>query len=262
MVRRNRRVKRSIFKKIFITLGVILVIFAGIIIYFVVKDFKQEEVLKQELINYSNMDLASDDYTIFVKTKGDYAYIEEAVKKFYKELSDNVKIINYYMSDEELKNVLAPDRLVSERPDFIKSYAVIKKDRTNVIKALEKISKLCEEETVKNIIDKEKVDDYYYDLYKELMLTKKDIEDLKETKEKMEELSKNLNLFFDKVVEILDLLKNNDSSWEYHDNQLFFSTDELVDKYNGLYKDLVDIASKFDSKEDTSKKDNPKDIVA
>ncbi|MBQ6494382.1 MAG: hypothetical protein IJI49_00080 [Bacilli bacterium] len=262
MVRRRKSGKGRIIKRIFITLGIILVIFAGIIIYFVANDFKQEDILKQELINYSNMNLASDDYTIFVKTKGDYAYIEEAVKKFYKELSDNVKIINYYMSDEELKDVLSPERLVAERPDFIKSYAVIQKDRTNVTKALEKISKLCEEETVKNLIDKEKVDKYYYDLYKELMLTKKDIEDLKETKEEMEKLSKNLNVFFDKVVEILDLLKNNDSSWEYHDNQLYFYTDELVNKYNGLYKDLVDIAADFDKQNNTNKNKDSKDIVA
>ena len=55
MVRRRKSGKGRIIKRIFITLGIILVIFAGIIIYFVANDFKQEDILKQELINYSNM---------------------------------------------------------------------------------------------------------------------------------------------------------------------------------------------------------------
>lgn len=259
MVRINRRGKKSVIKKIFISLGIILLVIVGVIIYFVVVDLKQEDILKQEIINYSNMDLASDNYTILVKTKGDYAYIEEAIKKFYKELSDNVKAINYYLGDEELKGVLSPDRLVSERPDFIKSYAVIDKDRSNVKKALDKISSLCEEKTIENLIDKDKVGDYYYDLYKELMLSKKDVEELKDTKEEMEGISKNLDLFFDKVVQMLDFLKKNNSDWDYHDNQLYFNTGELVDQYNSLYKELVDIASSFDKQ---SNNKESKDIMA
>lgn len=260
MVRTKK--KKSILKRIFIVIGVIVLILGGVIVYLAIQDLKQEEILKQEIVNYSNMDLANDDYTIFVKTKGNYAYIEEAVKKFYKELSDNVKIINYYMNDEELSNILAPETLTAQRPGFVKNYAVIEKDRTKVTNALARISKLCEEETVANLIDKEKVEDYSYDLYKELMLTKKDIQDLKETKEKMEKLSNNLNVFFDKVVEILDFLKNNDNSWSYENGQLYFSTDELVDKYNNLYKDLVEIAARFDGDKNVTNNKESKDVVA
>ena len=262
MVRRRKSGKGRIIKRIFITLGIILVIFAGIIIYFVANDFKQEDILKQELINYSNMNLASDDYTIFVKTKGDYAYIEEAVKKFYKELSDNVKIINYYMSDEELKDVLSPERLVAERPDFIKSYAVIQKDRSKVTKAIERISYLCDEENVRNLVDKEKIDDYSYEFYEKIMLTEKDIKDLKDTKEKMDKISKDLNLFFDKVIEILDLLKNNDDKWSSEGGKLYFEGEDLVNKYNTLYKELVDIAASFDDSDISNKKSNNESVVA
>ena len=263
MVRRNKKSgKGNTLKVILIVIISIILLLGGIIVYFVIQDFKQEDILKQEIVNYSNMDLANDDYSIFVKTKGDYAYIEEAVKKFYKELSDNVKVINYYLSDDELSNVLAPESLLADRPNFIKSYAIIQKDRSKVTSALEKISKLCEEDNVKKLVDKEKVDDYYYNLYKELMLTKNDIEDLKETKEEMEKLSNDLNKFFDKVVEILDLLKNNDSNWSYENGQLYFTTTELVNKYNNLYKELVDIAASFDTDSSNSSKKNKGDVTA
>ena len=238
---------KGILKIFLIIIGVVVVLFVGLVVYGVIKDFEQEDILKQEIINYSNMDLANGDYTIYVKTKGDYAYIEEAIKKFYKELSDNVKVINHYMLDEELINLLNPDNLIKGRPSFIKSYAVIEKGRTKVINALNRISKLCEKDTIKNLIDKDKIDDYSYKLYEDLMLTEKDIADLTDTKNKMEYLSKNLGLFFDKEVEILNLFKDNDSSWEYKDGQLYFTTDELVNRYNTFYKELTDIASSFDN---------------
>ena len=78
-------------KKVLLVIGIIIVVFAVIIGYFVYKDLKQEEVLKQEVITLSNKDLLNDNYDIEIKTTGEYAYVENAVKKFYKELSDNVK---------------------------------------------------------------------------------------------------------------------------------------------------------------------------
>lgn len=94
------------------------------------------------------------------------------------------------------------------------------------------------------------------------MLTKKDIEDLTETKNKMEFISKNLNLFFDKEVEILDFLKANDSNWQYIDNQLGFATDELVNKYNTLCNDLKEIAKKLETEVISNNRSNDVKITA
>lgn len=265
MKRRRRKKRKGINKIIKIIIGIVLVlflVFAGLVIYYVAVGLEQEDILKQEVINFSNKDLANDDYSIYVKTKGDYAYIEEAAKKFYKELSDNVKIVNYYIADEELINLLAADNLNKERPNYTKSYAIIERDKSKVLDALKNISKLCEKKTVENLIDKDKIDSSSYEIFEELMLTKKDIEDLTETKNKMEFISKNLNLFFDKEVEILDFLKANDSNWQYIDNQLGFATDELVNKYNTLCNDLKEIAKKLETEVISNNRSNDVKITA
>ena len=93
------------------------------------------------------------------------------------------------------------------------------------------------------------------------MLTKNDISELSSTKEKMENLSLQLNNFFDKVVNILDFLKENNDNWDYRDNQLYFDTTDLVNKYNSLYQELVDIASSMDVDDKISKKSNDKVTV-
>ena len=82
--------RKSWVRKILIGIGILFLVFVLFIFYLVFQDLRQEDVLKQEIVNVSNLDLARDDYKIVVKTKGDYAYVEEAIKKYYKELSDYV----------------------------------------------------------------------------------------------------------------------------------------------------------------------------
>ena len=74
------------------------------------------------------------------------------------------------------------------------------------------------------------------------MYTEQDLKELKETKEEMEEFSTNLNLFLEKEEEILNMLEKNNAYWKVENNQLYFQTEEQVNEYNKLYKELREIA--------------------
>ena len=82
-------------------------------------------------------------------------------------------------------NILTADNLATDGSKFEKSYQILKESRTNTTVAIENIVHLCEEETMKNLIDQDKVDNYSYELYLQLMYTEEDLKTLKETK-KME----------------------------------------------------------------------------
>lgn len=240
-MKKNR--KRGKGKKIFLFIGgivLIIIIFFG---YLVVSDLHQEDILKQEIINVSNKDLFKDDYRVEVKTTGDYAYIEEAVKKFYKELSDNVKIIFENFDNDEFTTILAPATLEKERPNFENSYQLLHSTKKNTLEALDKIILLCDEENIKGLVDREKVDDYSYDLYLELMATKNDLKEFSELKKNMENLSHDIEEFLNKVEEVLNLLKENNTSWSVDNNQIYFNSNELVSKYNQLYDELQDLSN-------------------
>lgn len=233
--------KKKTFKAILFIIGIILVIGVGMIAYLVVSDLKQEDILKKEIVNVSNKDFLKDDFSIKVKTTGDYAYIEEAVKKFYKELSDSIRVMNKYLNDENLINILSADNLQADGPDFVSSYQILKEVRENSTGAIQKIVSLCNEDTIKSLIDKEKVDDYSYELYLQLMYTEDDLKEFAETKVEMQTLSTNLNLFLDKVEEMLNMLEENSNYWTIDDGQLYFDSDTLVDEYNKLYNELNQI---------------------
>lgn len=209
--------KKKIIKWFIIIIVVTIISFLALCGYWVVQDLKQEEILKQEIINYSHKNLESDDFTVTVKTTGDYAYVEEAIKKYYKDLSDNIKNMNKYLTDEDFMTLLAPSSLVNDRPNYSNSQNKLKTTKENLNKHLEAINNLCDEKTIKNLIDKEKLEDYdyYYNFYLKLMYTKKDQETLKNLKEEMDTTLKKLNEFLDKAQEILVLLEKNDSHNEF-----------------------------------------------
>lgn len=238
-------------KKIIIGIVIVVVIFLGLIFFMVFKELQEEDILKQEIINYSNKDLVTDDYPIEVKTTGDRAYVEEAVKKYYKSLSDSVKAINNSLNDEELTNILTIESLRNDSPNYLKSHTLISNTKSKVTKELENISSLCEEETIKNLIDKDKLSDseYYYDFYLDLMYTEKDLEMLNSTKEEMEILSTKLNEFLDKVDEILTFLETNANYIEYTDTDIYISDDNILNEYNNLIEELTTLANNMDNRE-------------
>ena len=243
--------KKKSIKKIIIGIVIAVVIIIGLIFFTAFKELQEEDILKQEIINYSNKDLAKDDYSIEVKTTGDRAYVEEAVKKYYKSLSDSVKAINSYLNDEELINILTIESLRNDSPNYLKSHTHISNTKSKVTKELENISRLCEEDTIKNLIDKDKLNDseYYYDFYLDLMYTEKDIEMLNSTKEEMEALSNNLNEFLDKVDEILTFLETNANYIEYTDTDIYISDDNILNEYNNLIEELTTLANNLTNTE-------------
>lgn len=243
--------KNKILKKVVISILVIFSLFLALIVYIAVKQIQEEKVLKQEIINYSNKDLATDNFSITVKTSGDCAYVEEAVKKFYKELSDDVKTINLYLNNDKLTNILSYENLAKDKPNFTLSHSTVKIARDKINESFDSIKRLSEEKTIKNLIDKDKLEDsdYYYDLYLSLMYTEKDLDALKKLRKEMENLSSNLNQFLDKVDEILYFLEENNSKVIYSNNMIYFATDTQLNQYKQLLSELDVLGNNLTSKE-------------
>ncbi len=243
--------EKKLLKKLVIIIAVVFALFFALVAYMVVKQIQEEKILKQEIINYSNKDLATDDFSITVKTSGDCAYVEEAVKKFYKQLSDNVKTINFYLNNDKLTNILSYENLVKDRPNFDLSHSTIKIAKDKINESFDNIKNLSEEKTIKNLIDKDKLEDskYYYDLYLSLMYTEKDLETLKTVRKEMERLSNNLNEFLNKIDEILYFLENNNSKVVYSNNLIYFETNEELNQYNKLLSELNELGNNLSNKE-------------
>ena len=229
--------------KILIAIAIVIVVIVGLIFWSAFKELKEEDILKQEIINYANKDLLTDTYKIEVKTTGDRAYIEEAIKKYYKSLAENVQEIQAIVNDPEFQNVLSVESILKDRPNYLNGHKIINNTRKELEESIQEISKLCDEDTIKNLIDKDKLDNpkYYYDFYLDLMYTEKDLEYLKTAKEQMQQTATMLNTFFDKLEEILNFLEENDASMVYQDNAFYFTDENLQIRLLEYIEELEEI---------------------
>lgn len=257
MLKLGPKFKKTI-KYTLITLGILLLLFIILIFYLVFKDLKQESILEQEIMTYSNKELATDDYTIEIKTTGDYAHVEKAVKKYYKELSDSVKEINSYLNDEKLMKILSTENIISDRPDYSISHSTIKITKNKINEAINSINKLCNEDTIKGLLDKEKLvdEEYYYDLFLQYMYTEQDKKYLESLREEMKTISDNINKCLDKIDEILIFLQTNDSTIECQGNYAYFNSDTVLMEYKKLISELAELESEISKKDSSTDKTN------
>ena len=216
----------------------ILVAIIGVIGYFVISDKQQEDLLKSEMNELFSKDF-DDDFTVSIKTKGDYAVVERVIKTYFKEISDAVKVANQLEEDEEFLNILTPDNFKEDGPKFEKSMAKITEIRKDMSEAIQKLSDLCQEEYILSIIEKQKLDSYYVDLYKDLMYSDDDLKDIQEARDEMVEVGVKFNVFLDDCEEIIKFLKNNSGDWVIENGSIIFRTDALLEKYNTLTEKLV-----------------------
>ena len=214
--------------KIIKYLSFILFILTFIIIgYNLINNKRQEELLKKEIINLVKKDLYKDNYDIEIMTKGKYSKKEKKLKIHYKELSNNNKLINNYLDNQDLINVLSLDNIKNNAPNFESNYNLVNNVRDKLNSSISIVINLSSEDSIKEILD-----------YKELGYIKNELKDLKSIKEETQIIVDDLNTFLDKVEVILNLLKNNSNNWYIKDNELYFKNNKLVNEYNNLYKDL------------------------
>ncbi|MEE3342648.1 MAG: hypothetical protein VZS44_00990 [Bacilli bacterium] len=230
-------------KKILLVIGIIIVIICGGVGYYIYLMSVQENMLKQEIINYTNKDLINDEFVVEVKTKGNYAYIEEAIKKYYKKLSINVRKINLYLIDEDLEKLMTIDNLTNDRPKFDKSYKILEDTKTDIDLSISVVKELCDENYIKNLVSDKIKDKHFIDLYNSLMYTKSDIQELKDIREDTEELSNNLNLYLDKAREVFNILEKNDRYWSIDKGSIYITDENILNEYNKKYQELRDIVN-------------------
>ena len=214
---------------------IILVLIFIIIGYSFYNNKKQEEILNNEIIKLVNQDLYKDNYDIEIRSKGYYAKLEKKIKNHYKELSNNIKLINGYLNSQDLINILSIDNIKSNAPDYTESHNLLNNVRDKLNSSMALVNDLSSEESIKEIFEDKKIE-----------YLKEDLKKLEIVKEDTKIIVDNLNVFLDKVEVILNFLKNNVDNWYIENNQLYFKSNKLVKEYNNLYNDLnVFVKEKF-----------------
>ena len=229
-------------KKILIVLLIIIVIALVGVGYFVFTDMMQEDKLKTELselndlVNAENIDMDAINEKLDRRiTTGDYEKVEDAYKSYLRDNFDNSIQIANNLNDEKITTLLTVENYESDGKDFIESKEYITNTRTTLEECKNKYTEFLTEEKAMSYINDKGLDSYYTDLYKnefigDMSLASKDTT----VQDSIDEVITILNT----SEEVLNLLSENQDSWEIDGENISFNNESLSNEYDELINSL------------------------
>ena len=226
-------------KKVLIIIGVILALFIAVIAVLIVKDYNQEEKLRQELneidsmINFEDFDYdAVNERLGKTISSGDYLVVEKAAKKYLKDTIDITLTIVNILNDEKLVNILTAENYKNDGPNFINSKLYIKNTKEKLENNKTKILNQMNNETVLSYVENKNLDSYYIDFYKSLSFSSE--AEINKNKQEMEDSIDSVIDMLNVYDEIIDFLIENKNEWTIDGEYIVFSTEKLGNQYDEL----------------------------
>lgn len=226
-------------KKIIIITILVIVILAGIIGVKVFQDLKQEDELKTELDEISNM-INFDDMSNFDEinkrldetiSKKDYAVVEKAFKQYMKDFLGNTYEITEMFEDEKIVKALSAENYENDGPEFKQTKQLFEDYSSRLSQCSDKYNDFLTEEKIMSYINNKNLDEYYIELYRNELIG--DIEEERKDKTVEESINEVINII-NSAENIIDFLIENKGKWEIEDENIVFDNQNLINEYQDL----------------------------
>lgn len=229
-------------KKVLIITAVIVAIIVGVIVYFSFSDLKQEDKLKaelteiSELANAENIDMDKINAKLnSTVTNGDYAIVEKSAKQYLSDNFNNSIEMANLLNDENITKILTVENYKEDGKEFKNTKAYLSETIQKLEDCKNKYYEFFTEEKTMSYINDKNLDSYYIDFYKNEIVADTETEG----NDKTVENAINSTISTLKASEkIIDFLIENKNSWEIQDDNIAFSSDSLANKYNELASNL------------------------
>ena len=228
-------------KKIIIAVVVIVALIIGVLGYMVISDMGQEDKLKTEISEISDLSNAENidideinkrlDRTV---TKGDYAKVENAFKSYLRDNFDNSIEIADLINDERITTLLTAENYKTDGKDFTESKNYILTTKQKLEECKEKYSEYMTKEKAMSYIEDKGLDSYYVDLYEQEYVG--DMESAKDTT--VEDSIDEIISLLDTSEKVLNLLSNNQDTWNVEGDNIVFSNDSIRNQYDELINSI------------------------
>lgn len=229
-------------KIVFIVIGIIILVLLGIFGYMVADEMNQTNKLIIEVDEVSQMfNQTSLDYEAIEQklstnvSKGDYLVVEKAVKQYLSDALASMKELQSVVDDDRITTLLTIDNYAEDGPDFVNTKEYIQNTRTTLENLKNEFISYTTQEKMDEYISDKGLDEYYIELYNELMggdeIMQADIEELESS------LDSIINMLNNTEV-VIDFLIENKDSWELQGENIVFFSNDLVNEYNELTSNI------------------------
>ena len=134
--------------------------------------------------------------------------------------------------------MLTADNYQKDGPDFKTSKEFLTNTKKTLSEGLTKLSNMTSTETIMKNIEDRKLDKYYNDLYKELMLNGIAEKDFETAKQYLQTAGNQMNNLLNVEEQVIDLLIANKGKWKIENGKIVFQETATLNKYNELCNKL------------------------
>lgn len=226
-------------KRIAIIVTILLILTVAILII-IIPSLLQREKLKQEakaldavLSEKEVNQEALDEILNRRVTKSGYVVVEDAYKRYSKDLHGVYVQIIEKLSDDKIKQILTIDTYKNDGPEFANTIAYIDQMKNDLKTLNESYYKTISNENVLSYLP-EDFDENYVNYYIEF--TQNYVGD--NNSKTVEDSINSIIILLDKQLDILNFLKANKKQWMVSDKGLSFATEELTNTFNEKIKNL------------------------
>ena len=219
-----------------VVIAIVLVAVVGICVL-VVNDFRQEDILRQEMLEFENLtraeniDLDQIDQRIReLKTTGDYGVLEKAMKDYLADVVNTSVSIANIINDERIVNALTPENYTEDGPDFVQTKQFLEQAKSDIEQYKTEVLTLLTNEGAMSYIEDKNLDQYYIDLYKEIALSEDTA--IEESNTELENSLDEMMKLLDVETQIINFLSENKDGWEIQGENIIFNNQTLQDQYN------------------------------
>ena len=219
-----------------VIIAIVLVAVVGIGVL-VVNDFRQEDILRQEMLEFENLtraeniDLDQIDQRIReLKTTGDYGVLEKAMKDYLADVVNTSVSIANIINDERIVNALTPENYTEDGPDFVQTKQFLEQAKSDIEQYKTEVLTLLTNEGAMSYIEDKNLDQYYIDLYKEIALSEDTA--IEESNTELENSLDEMMKLLDVETQIINFLSENKDGWEIQGENIIFNNQTLQDQYN------------------------------
>lgn len=223
------------------TIGIILSIVILLVIvcigYLTINGNFKKMKLEGEIKSLVKLDIKSDDFNRKIVSSGDYAVVEKAIKDYLSEYSSSIKEINSMVTADSFSKLLSYDNL-SNDPDFANSINQVNTSLNRINELIDKLINMSSKESIINNIEQYKLDDYYNNIYIDLMINDDVLSKLEISRNDLEKYRESVTTKLNTCNEIFFFLNSNTKNYIFDEGQLKFTSEALMEQYNNYVKKI------------------------
>lgn len=225
-------------KNLFIILFILLLLFLFFGYFVIVNRRVQEDRLLNDIEKFAKQDILNDRTFSSSTVSFKYREVEEVVEDYIDDFYKQYQKVMSYANDQELTTLLSVSNYLEDGKEFNNSLKYVEKVRTDFQKDIDKLFQFCTKKGIVEFSNESSLSDYYQEVFVSSVLNSSLFVKLKSYKESFLESENQMNKVFNTVTSTLAFLKTNADDWKIEDNEIQFSTEDLVNQYNDLVSNI------------------------